>query len=258
MTAKDHEIDVPYGIAHTVAVRIAAIARIEEQDVEAPLLHSFGQAAHVQFRREVVVGIVFDEFILAARLAAFHGDDAVARSDEAVGDALHGDQGPYCLHPVGIARQTASQPEDGFGALADSFSQGDNVCGGNTRGGSDFFRSEGFHSLDETLESFGLGGDVLFVVETFFDEESEHAHCQYSVGSRPDEELLFRQVAGVGATAVDVDDAGSIRPRLGEPLGVRRQGFGDVRPPEQEEFRIHELVDGCRRVGGAEHHGQCV
>ena len=65
------------GLAHALAVGIAAVAGVQEQDVQRPLFHRIAQAAEIHLRRFGLAEEMIDELIVPFGLAALEGENAL-------------------------------------------------------------------------------------------------------------------------------------------------------------------------------------
>ena len=94
------------GLAHALAVGIAAVAGVQEQDVQRPLFHRIAQAAEIHLRRFGLAEEMIDELVVPFGLAALEGENALPFPDEVVAQRLQQDDGPQADDPVGVAGQT--------------------------------------------------------------------------------------------------------------------------------------------------------
>ena len=91
------------GLAHVVAVRVAAVAAVKEQYIDIALFHCHAQTAEVHLCLVQRAEQRVDKFVIAAGLAALHGHDASAGTEDIVGQSLKENKRAYGLDAVGIA-----------------------------------------------------------------------------------------------------------------------------------------------------------
>ena len=192
---------------------------------------------------------MLEELLVSTGFAALHVDDAVARSDQVAGYALQGDQGPDRLHPVGVPREAAPQPQNGFSAPGDGVSEEAHGLFRHARDPLNLLEGPRFRGGAQDVEAADVIRDELPGMQ----DVTNHAQGQCAVGTRPWLDVRCAQVGGGCGSHVHIDDPDPFCAGHGQPAGIGRVGLGDVRPPEQECVGVQDFVDGRRGVRRAEH-----
>ncbi len=130
-------------LAHVVAVRVTAVAAIEEQDIKVALFHCHAQAAEVHFGFVQRAKQGVHEFVVSAGLAALHGHDALAGMKKVIGHGLEENERAHGLDAVGVARERAPEPQNGARAFRQSGVEGKGVMRRNAGNFLNFFRRIG-------------------------------------------------------------------------------------------------------------------
>ena len=246
------------GLAHALAVGIAAVAGVQEQDVQRPLFHRIAQAAEIHLRRFGLAEEMIDELVVPFGLAALEGENALPFPDEVVAQRLQQDDGPQADDPVGVAGQRAAEPDHGARALGQRPVKGRDRFRAQPGGGGDLLHGKALGFDGQLVESLDLESGPLLVIRARLQHVPDRADGQNAVRARQGAQLHVGKQARPGPARIEIDDLHALFAGHFQPAAVRGIEIADVGPPQDDGFRVEQLVHLGGAAVHADHHPEHV